>query len=339
MSETRPSGGEKDGAAELLASARARLAAAASDLALPRALRLGERQRSLVASLFAELVRALEDELRALLLPRLADAPEPLRAAFASAGLALAQPALEEAGPAAVPGLLPILLERAEEHRLAPPEPRLLATLAGHADPAVAAEAMNLLVLIGTRRDPFQEPLVGRGDVPAEILHRLAWTVAAALRAYAVARHGADPAALDEALRRAVASILAAHDEGTGVPAAARRLVGRLDPDDTLAARLLTEGALPLLVAFLAARAGLDRAAVWEMLDEPSGRGAPILIRAAGLGREAAAALLLALARDEARIGAQIDLFDTTGAEAARRALAPWRADPAYRAAIAELAG
>src|SRR3954468_11286174 len=171
MSETRPSGGEKDGAAELLASARARLAAAASDLALPRALRLGERQRSLVSSLFAELVRALEDELRALLLPRLADAPEPLRAAFASAGLALAQPALEEAGPAAVPGLLPILLERAEEHRLAPPEPRLpppdprlLAPLAGHADPAVAAEAMNLLVLIGTRRDPFQEPLVGRGD-------------------------------------------------------------------------------------------------------------------------------------------------------------------------------
>jgi hypothetical protein len=338
MSDTRPSGGEGDGAAELLASARARLVAAASDLALPRALRLSEHQRTLVASLFAELVRGLEDELRAQLLPRLADAPEPLRAAFASAGLALAQPALEASSPAAIPGLLPILLERAEEHRLAPPEPRILAELAGYADPAVAAEAMHLLVLLGTRFDPFHEPLVARGDLPAEVLHPLVWTVAAALRAYAVARHGADPAGLDEALRHAVRAILAAHDEGAGVPAAARRLVARLAPDDALAVRLLTEGALPLLVAWLAARAGLDRAAVWEMLDEPSGRGAPILLRAAGVGRDAAAALLLALARDETRIGAQLDLFDTTGPDSARRALAPWQADPAYRAAIAELA-
>jgi hypothetical protein len=339
MSDTRPSREEGDGAAELLASARARLLAAASDLALPRGLRLSERQRILVASLFAELVRGLEDELRAYLLPRLEGAPEPLRAALASAGLALAQPSLEAGGPAAIAGLLPILLERAEEQRLAPPEPRLLAELAGHADPAVAAEAMHLLVLLGTRFDPFQEPLAARGDLPAEVLHPLVWTVAAALRAYAVGRHGADPAALDEALRGAAGAILGAHDEGGGMPAAARRLVVRLEPDDALAVRLLTEGALPLLIAFLAARAGLDRAAVWEMLDEPSGRGAAILLRAAGLGRDAAAALLLALARDEARVGAQLDLYDTMPVDAARRALAPWQADPAYRAAIAELAG
>jgi len=338
MSETRPSGGESDGAAELLASARARLAAAATDLALPGALRLDERQRTRAARLFAELVRTIEDSLRTELLIRLPGAPEPLRAALASAGLALALPALEAAGPAVVRGLLPLLLERAEEHRLASAEPRLLVELAGHEDPQLAQEAMRLLVLLGGRLDAFQEPVIALNDVPAETLHRLAWTVAAALRRYALDRHGADPGEIDAALRGAVGALLADHDEGEGVPAAARRLAGRIGIDDRLAPRLLSEGALPLLIGFLSARSGLDRTAVWELLDEPSGRGAALLLRAAGLGRDAAAGLLLALARPEPVVAAQLDLFDTTAAEDAQRALAPWQADPVYRAAIGELA-
>jgi hypothetical protein len=337
MSETRPNGGEGDGAAELLASARARLAAAAADLALPRALRLDERQRLIAAHLFTALVRDIEDELRTYLVQHLPAAPETLRAALGSAGLPLAAPVLEANGPAAIDGLLPLLLERAEEHRLAPAEPRLLVELAGQADASVAAEAMRLLVLIGSRFDSFQEPLLARDDLPAEILHPLAWTVAAALRGYAVSRHGADPAAMDRALRAAVAALLAGHDEGAGVPAAARRLAARLTIEDALLPRLLADGGLPLLIAGLCAHCALDREAIWEVLDEPSGRGAPLLLRAAGFGRDAAAALLLGLARDGSRVAAQLDLFDSVGVDVARAALAPWRADPAYRAALAEM--
>jgi hypothetical protein len=202
----------------------------------------------------------------------------------------------------------------------------------------LAQEAMRLLVLLGGRFDAFQEAVIAVNDVPAETLHRLAWTVAAALRRYAVDRHGADSGEIDAALRGAVAALLADHDEGEGVPAAARRLAGRIGVDDRLAPRLLSEGALPLLIGFLSARSGLDRGAVWELLDEPSGRGAALLLRGAGLGRDAAAGLLLALARPEAVVAAQLDLFDTTTPDGALGALAPWRADPVYRAAIGELA-
>ncbi|MEA3061833.1 MAG: hypothetical protein QOJ94_1614 [Sphingomonadales bacterium] len=339
MSDTRPSGGEVDGAAELLASARARLSAAAADLALPRRLRLSERDRATVSALFAATVRSLEDDLRAAILPRLGG--DALAASLGSAGLAIALPALEALGPAAVPGLLPLLLERTEEHRLVAAEPPLLAELAGDEDEAVAAEAMRLLILQAGRLDAFQEPLVGRDDLSAEILHALAWTAAAALRAYVVEHHGADPAAADAALTDAVALLLAGHDEGAGAAACSRRLVSRLAAagrlDDRMMVRTLTEGTLPLFLAAAAARAGLDRAAAWEMLDEPSGRGAALLLGAAGLSRDAAATVLLRLAPSEARVAPQLDLFDALGQDEARRRLTPWRADPAYRVAIAEL--
>jgi hypothetical protein len=339
MSDTRLSGGEQDGAAELLASARARLSAAASDLALPRRLRLSERDRATVAALFAATVRSLEDDLRASILPRLGG--EALAASLGSAGLAIALPALEALGPAAIPGLLPLLLERAEEHRLAAAEPALLTELAGDEDEKVAAEAMRLLILQASRLDAFQEPLLSRSDLSAEILHALAWTIAAALRSYVVERHAADPAAADGALTDAVALLLAGHDEGAGAAACARRLVSRLAAagrlDDRMTVRTLTEGTLPLFLAAAAARAGLDCAAAWEMADEPSGRGAALLVGAAGLSRDSAAALLLRLAPSEARVAPQLDLFDTLGPDEARRRLTPWRADSAYRAAIAEL--
>lgn len=340
MSDTRPGVSEVDGAAELLASARARVSAAAADLALPRRLRLGERQRFAVAALFAALVRRIEDELRTGLLPGLPMAGEALRAALGSAGLPLALPALEAAGPAVIPGLLPRLLERAEEHRLAPADPHLLLALSGDDDPAIAAEAMRLLILQGSRLDAFQEPLIGADDLPAEILHRLVWTVAAALRTYVVRHQGVEAATADAAASAAAAHLLLAADEGDGVAAGARRLVARLAVagrlDDALTLRSLTEGGLPLFLAAVAARAQIDADSAWELLDEPSGRGAALLLKAAGLARETAATLLLHLFASEALAAAQLDLFDMLREDEARRRLAPWQADPAYRAAIAE---
>src|SRR3954451_19112106 len=138
MSDTRPSGGEVDGAAELLASARARLSAAAADLALPRALRLSEWQRTTVSHLLEGLIAAIEGELRAALAVAVAD--EALRAALGSAHLPIALPILEEGASLAEPELIAALLRRAEESRLgAGADHRLLGELAGDEDPAVAA--------------------------------------------------------------------------------------------------------------------------------------------------------------------------------------------------------
>jgi len=345
MTDVRPSEGSEDGAARLLAAARARRAALAADLRLPSALRLSERQRASVAALFGALVGDVEDALRAALIERLPQgATEALRAALGSASLPIALPLLEAASLLTDPQLLPLLLRRVEEHRLAATgaDHGLLAALAGDEDAAVAAEAMGLLIGLNSRFDAFQEPLLGRFDLPADLRHRLGWTVAAALRGYAIRHHRLDPAAADAAIAAAAGAASVGYDEADGVEPRAMRLAGLLAArgrlDDRLASQAAEEGNLPLLLATLAVRTGFGFEAAWDLLGDPIGAGAPLLLRAAGVERAAAAAILLRLAGDDAAAAARIDRYDTLGAAEVGRLLAPWQADPAYRAAIAELA-
>src|SRR3712207_5145481 len=106
MSEVRANGGEQDGAAQLLASARARVSAAMADLALPEELRLSDRQRAAVSHLLRRLVGDIEDELRSALVAHFAaDPEEPLRAALSSATLPLALPVLQGGAAIADPSL------------------------------------------------------------------------------------------------------------------------------------------------------------------------------------------------------------------------------------------
>ena len=76
MGDARSSGREtrSDAARLLLAAARERFAVAATDLLLPDKARLTEWQRLTAASLLARLVRSIEDELRASLAERFAEA-------------------------------------------------------------------------------------------------------------------------------------------------------------------------------------------------------------------------------------------------------------------------
>ena len=345
MSEVRAKGGELDGAAQLLASAHARVAAAIADLALPEAFRLSDRQRITASHLLRRLVGDIEDELRSALAGDFpGDENSALRAALSSASLAIAMPVLEGGGALTDPALFALLLRRTEEHRLAraAAEPRLLTNLAGDEDPAVAAAAVSLLIAESRRLDAFHEPLLASGDLPAEVAHGLAWTVAAALRTYLIARHGVAPAAADGAVTSATAALLGRYDEGAGADALARRLALRLEErsrlDDLLLVRAAGEGALPLLLAGLSLRTGLDPQALWELLPDSSGRGPAIVLRAAHLEREAAASVLLHLAGREEAVGAQLDVYDALDSAQARHHILLWSLDPAYRSAVARLA-
>jgi Uncharacterised protein conserved in bacteria (DUF2336) len=345
MAEVRASGGELDGAAQLLASARARVSAAMADLALPDALRLNDRQRITVSNLLRRLVGDIEDELRSALVAHFdSDEHEPLRAAFSSASLPIAITLLQGGGALADPGLFALLLRRAEEHRLAraAPERRLLTELAGDVDETVAAAAVSLLIAESRRLDAFHEPVLANGDLPAEVAHGVAWTVAAALRTYLIARHDVPPASADGAVTAAAAAWLARYDEGAGADSLARRLALRLEArgrlDDELLVRAVAEGSLPLFLAALSLRTGLDLQALWELLPDAAGRGPAILLRAARTGREAAASILLHLAGREEAVAAQIDLYDTLTPEEALHHILLWRLDPAYRSAVARLA-
>jgi uncharacterized protein (DUF2336 family) len=344
-------GSQSDAARLLLAAARERFAVAATDLLLPDKARLTEWQRLTAAALLTRLVHGIEDELRAHLAARFEDHPA-LHAALSSARVPIALPILERAQVLRDADLGNVLVRRVEEHRFwkaHAPEggADLLFELVRDPDAEVAAEAMELVIARSRRFDRFQEPDMGQVELPAELQHKLVWLVAAALRHYIVQQHGL--AAVDGIIEEVGSALIAAHDEGNILESRAMRLAQRLSSlgrlDGPILARILAEGMLPLFIAAGGTLCGLDYAAAWEVIADPRGRGPAILLRAAGVERDSAAAILL-LANSHGPLvsgaegdatAAQLDLYDSLDRASAEEVLRLWRADPGYRASVARV--
>ncbi len=347
--------GQSDTARLLLAAARERFSVAATDLLLPETSRLTEWQRLTAAALLGRLVRTIEDSLRARLAGTLAGHEE-LHAALSSASVPIALPLLERAQVLRDADLGTILVRRVEEHRFWKAQAdagadteALLGELVRNADEAVAAAAMALLIARSRRFDQYQEPIFGQTELPAELQHRLVWMIAAALRQYMVQQHSLPATEADAAIAEAASEVLAGYDEGESMEAAAMRLALALDQtaqlEDVLLLRMLEEGLLPLFVAGMAVRLALDFASSWEVLSDPRGLGPALLLRAALVRRDQAAAILLVLnrrgrlfsGREGDAAADQLELYEATEEAHARGVLRLWQADPGYRAAVARL--
>ena len=342
---------KSDAARLLLAAARERFAVAATDLLLPEQTRLTEWQRITASRLLARLVRSVEEDLRARLAVRF-EAHEAVHAALSSAHVPIALPILERAQVLRDAELTAVLVRRVEEHRFwaarrAEEGEEYLHALVRDADEGIAAEAMELVIARSRRFDRFQEPEMGRVELPAELQHRLVWAIAAALRHYIVQQHRIGD--VDGAVAEAAEAVIAGYDEGDSLESRAMRLVRRLAGagrlDGEALARSAADGMLPLFVAGLAELTGLDQGAAWEVLSDPRGRGPAMLLRAAGVEREAAAVILLALnargplvnGAEGDETAAQLELYDTLDEPAARAVLRLWQAHPAYRASVARI--
>lgn len=353
MSDQRMSQKDARGdAARLLhAAARERLKVVMTDLFLPAHLRLSEWQRTAMSALLERLVQSVEEELRAGLdrhFPPQTHAE--VHQALAGDPGPVAQSILEDTAALRDPVLVALLLRRVEEHRLrrnnghsTPAAPEgLFGELVHDADEATGEAAMAVLIAQSRRLDRFHEPLLPSHELPAEVQFRLVWSIAAALRTYLVERHAVVPDVADDALAAAANQCLSVHDEGESLEARCLRLVSVLDErgrlDGPFLVRALPEGGLTLLLAALSLRCALLPDAVWELAFEPLGRGLPLLLRVAGLQRAEVGEILVAIhgnagADDDAQLVRQLDLFDSTSLEEARRTLRFWRTDPLYRTA------
>lgn len=342
-----------DAARLLHAAARERVAVALADLFLPESLGLSDQNRTTMAALLGRLVRSVEDDLRSSLAGRFDAARFPaLHAALTSVRVELSLPILASSEALRDADLIALLLRRVEEHRIyraaqarpQGPDGGLLVELIRDRDEEVARAAMGLLVAQSRRLDRFQEPVIASPELPAELEHRLVWTVAAALRVYLITRQSIEPAEADAALAEAAAARLGAYDEGLGLEARSVQLAQRLNGlgrlSDAFLGQALADGHLMLLLAALSVRCGLALDAVWEVLSDPRGSGPAFLLRAAAVARGEAGPILLALApsaaggREDEKVVRQMDMFDGMTEEEARAAISLWRVDSAYRAAV-----
>ncbi|SFR82820.1 DUF2336 domain-containing protein [Sphingomonas jatrophae] len=325
-------------------AARQRVQAAVADIALPGPARLSDYQRAAVSRMAEGILLDLEGALARGIAERLGEHAPPV---LVERETPIALPVLERAGLPHDVELVALLLRRATEHRLGrrlrrTGGPGPLEAILGDADVEIARAAAAVLTAEARRYDGFHDAALPLVDLPGELLHRLVWSVAAALRIELVQRDDLPAAAVDRAAAAAAQALLAGHDEAAGFDGRALALVRTLDRagrlEDDAVADFAEGGQVAVTVAALAHRAALDPAGAWEMALDPAGSRLAVLLRAAGLGGEGAGRILAAWLvhpRDIGEIGE--DLASLSEADA-REATRLWRLDPAFRAAIQALA-
>ena len=234
-------------------AARAQLANAVTDLFLPAAQRLTDQQRALMTDVLGRLLGTVEMEVRRHLAEALSRSPasQPdLEARLASDSIEVARPILERSRVVRNPALMDIVIQCAEEHRMAialretvsPPltealaerglkgsEDDVLEGLIRTEDPVLSRRAMELLVAESKRNGQFQQPLLTQNDLPADLAHEVYWWVAAALRRHILKNFVIDQAVLDPMLERAAKRAMVEYDDTQSVQSRALQLARRLN--------------------------------------------------------------------------------------------------------------
>ena len=320
---------------------RGRLATVRRDFFLDPTKRLTEQERALMTAMLNCLVSDIADAIRAAL-------PNGRLAANDEGDAALIA-ALTGSGLLDEPGLMMLLLRRADEERISTAararsgrrEARVLQGLVSHDYGAIAAAAMALIIGRGRRRDRFGQCLVAYDDLPAASAEALVHSVAAGLRHELAMSRGA-PAA-DFELAQAADHVLEDHDIERGIDSLTTALVHFLDEGagltDELVLAAASEGEVAFVAEVLARRAGIATDSAVDELLSGEAEHAMALLRMARVSRELAAGLLAGIGDllGISDAGAAISLFDRMSDEQAQAARSWLLTDRYYRAALERL--
>jgi len=355
-------------AADNTRSARDTLSQAIVDLFLKDDGRLSDRQRALMNDVLEKLISSVEIEVRQYAVEALLGQEEPLsevQALLADDKITLAAPILEKSSVLRDESLINIVMRRAEEHRMAivlrtdlsaaamplPADvgPDIFELLIRSTDTMVSRRAMEVLVAESKRQDRFQEPLLSRADLPGELATRMFWWVAAALRSHILAHFTVDRYAIDRLLERAARQGIDSHSALDQLETRAIKLAKRMDElgdlTDDFIRICLSQSKMTVFVASLAVRSEISFLTAWAIVADKRGQSLAVLLRALGMKREMAAAILLLAERlheypsqrRPGKLGELLSVFDMVPDERARSVLQFWQLDAGYRGAIEEL--
>lgn len=312
-------------AARAADGARARLGGVLNDLFRSPESRLSDRDHAVMTRMLAGLI----DEIERIMLPQQA--------------MPIAWAKLAHSRVMRDNELAAMLLRRSDEHQLAHalraffPQSRPgvageMDGLAHHDDGAIAELASALLIAESRRLDRFGDPLLPMAELPADLLFRMAWWIAAALR------DELDDPERDSLLAQAVEVVVAAHEAQESAGKLAQALVARLAPDreagGRLAAGLIREGWLTAGVAVLSALSGTALPHLWSMMGDRDASRLTLVLRATDMERAVALGLVadLLVARGVAgvegdkRLAAAVGAFDALSARQARALIRSWKA-------------
>jgi hypothetical protein len=259
--------------------------------------------------------------------------------------------ALTASGLLDEPGLMALLLRRADEERIATAararsgrrEARVLQGLVSHDYGAVAAAAMALILARGRRRDRFGQCLVAFDDLPEVSAEHLANAIAAGLRHDLAAARGSSVA--DAELTEASDIVLGGHDSERGIESLTTALVHFLDEGggltDDLILAAANEGEIGFVAEFLARRAGIPIDSTMDELLSGDPTRLMALFRVAGASRQLSAGLLGGIGDllGITEAGEAIAMFDRMSEDEVRAARSWLGTAPTYRTALDRLGG
>lgn len=327
---------------------------------------LSETERDHIGGIMGRVAAEMEVKVRQVLAERLAGhegAPHALIAQLANDRIDVARPVLEQSPVLTDADLVAIAERRSQDHLAAvavrPSVSEAVSDqLVAHGDDRVLMNLVNnqgarfsragLAVVVDRAEGNSQlhQPLVDRGDVPADLLHRMFWSVSAQLRQKILEATAAIPAEeLDRLLAESEAEVTAtlgkaiqprtnhgpAFDTTTMEVAEQfarnKEAAGHLTQD--LLIQLLRQNQVAYFVAGFARLTGLDSQTARRILYDPSGEAVAVACKAVGFDRVYFSNLLLMTDQSGSRkpdeIKKLVGHYDQLTPETAQRAMRFWK--------------
>jgi uncharacterized protein (DUF2336 family) len=345
---------------------RSILVAAINDLYSDEEKLLTEQDRAIMVDIIRQLIHEVEASVRCTLARRLAeraDAPEDLVVTLANDEIEVAHPILIRSEVLKDPELIEIVQHRTMEHQVAiATRPKIsecvsdalvetdneevITALLSNSSASISDNTMGQLVEQSGGVTGYQEPLVRRHDLSAEMAKKLYWAVSAALRTHIVANYDLDPADIDEDMEAAVNDAMGKKARPGGQQDASRESTAHISEHDLQVLRgLLRKGEVAMFLDKFTSLSKLRLTLVRRLLFEPGGEGLAIACK--GIGLDKATFVSIFIRFRQGRLGDKeveaeelsraLSFFNQTSLEAARALMRRWQRDPDYLNALRQV--
>ena len=345
-------------------ASRHALTATVTDLFFSRGSALTDRERALMTEILRQLINDVETSVRRTLAEKLAvhkDAPRDLVVALANDEIEVAHHILQHSEVLRDEELIEIIHHRTLEHQLAIAVRRqvseqvsdalvetghvdVIRTLLENANATISAATMAYLVEQSKRVDTYQNPLLRRPDLGADLARRMYWWVSAALRKHILANFPVNPTEFDNALEGTVVD-LASQPPG-GAKSKSAELADNLEQQKAITPQLLVQslrqGEIALFEALFAKLTGIRLTLVRRLLFERGGEGLAIASQALHIEAPIFASIYL-LSRKarpsdpppaRGEVKRILDLYERITYDSAESLLKKWQRDPDFLKAV-----
>ncbi|MFC4270637.1 DUF2336 domain-containing protein [Sneathiella chungangensis] len=332
--------------------------------------RMSQQEHALVIGILSKLLSEIETTIRQNLAEELADledVPHGLITLLANDEIDVARPILFKSHLLAEPDLIEIIQNRSKEHLLAIAERDDLNTtlsdllishgdedvishLIENGDAKISRKSMEYLVEESRRIDRFQEPLVARHDIPADLAHKMFWWVSAALRRHILEHFEIDELELHEKIVAATKTEyrydVAAKSSNADKLIA--ELVKRKELNEKFLVQALRGRQIRLFVIGLAELSGLDYLKISRFIYDPNAEALLVVLKALEFSRSSFSSVYLLtrnISHDEKvknttrpeEVEIIMKIYDKLSAKSAKMTLRFWQLERDYLEAIEKL--